>query len=90
MFFVKILYFSGEEFRSLHDQYTLSPFCFLASQNFRQGLRILSDCQIQQNPETCSEFWYLCAGEDSNLCRNTPGGLQPPAFDHSATDAFKI
>lgn len=29
----------------------------------------------------------LCAGQDSNLCRNTPGGLQPPAFDHSATDA---
>lgn len=32
-------------------------------------------------------FNIWCAGEDSNLCRNTPGDLQSPAIDHSATDA---
>ncbi len=29
-----------------------------------------------------------CAGEDSNLRRPKPTGLQPVVIDHSTTDAF--
>ena len=44
---------------------------------------------VKQGPfkQKHAAFESLCAGQDSNLCRNTPGGLQPPAFDRSATDA---
>ena len=37
--------------------------------------------------EKAVAFSTLCAEQDSNLRRNTPGGLQPPAFDRSAIDA---
>jgi len=40
----------GQEFRSLQNQYTLSVFCFLTSQNTRQGLRILPAEEISKTP----------------------------------------
>ena len=40
------------------------------------------------NRSKADAFAVLCAEQDSNLRRNNPGGLQPPAFDRSATDAL--
>ena len=36
----------------------------------------------------CLLSYMGCAGEDSNLRRPKPTGLQPVVIDHSTTDAF--
>lgn len=40
--------------------------------------------------QTIYPGFSLCAGQDSNLRRHKPRGLQPRTFDHSVTDAIFI
>ena len=65
----------------------------LASWLGRSTVRILTFRALHETPDaqrknsTFVELCFLCVGQDSNLRRPKSLGLQPSAFDHSATDA---
>ena len=51
------------------------------------ALRLSNPCSRYSKTPARGVLEYRCAGQDSNLRRPKSRGLQPRAFDHSATDA---
>jgi hypothetical protein len=74
---------------SVHLVEILFPF---SHKIYSQGLRILTQAIPLLAPgaqnKTPLRVSILCAGEDSNLRRPKPTGLQPVVIDHSTTDAI--
>ena len=78
-----------KEFLLLHKQYTFRVYYFASLLIYYESSSNHSRRQNKTKTKAYAlVFVILCAEKDSNLRRINPGGLQPPAIDRSATDAF--